>query len=220
MYWECSPLFTGFQDFARLAVDLVPGRHPLRGLAHLQRAVQLLHAGVDEPPAEGGVVRRLRAARERAVRLPHHPRGPCHALDPAGDHHLGAARLDLVRRRDRRLHAGAAEPVDRLARHLDGEAGQQQAHTRHVAVVLAGLVGAAEHHVVDLVGPDARALDRLPDHQSGQVVRPDVLQLAAVPAHRRARRRHDHRLAQLGHVNSLLCNKHQGRRKQGLRPSV
>ena len=51
------------------------------------------------------------------------------------------------------------EPHSRLTvepGHLLGQAGQQQRHARDVAVVLAGLVGAAEDHVVDRRPVDRR----------------------------------------------------------------
>src|SRR5665213_2015966 len=51
-----------------------------------------------------------------------------------------------------RVEPGSAEPVERLAGNRVRHAGQQQRHARHVAVVLAGLVGAAEIDFIDL-GP-------------------------------------------------------------------
>ncbi len=54
--------------------------------------------------------------------------------------------------------ASMPEPQRRLIvvpGHADRQAREQQAHARDVAVVLAGLVGAAEDHVVDGVPVDA-----------------------------------------------------------------
>ena len=48
-----------------------------------------------------------------------------------------------------RLQPRAAEAIDGLARDLDGQPGQQGRHAGHVAVVLAGAVGVAQHDVVD-----------------------------------------------------------------------
>ena len=47
------------------------------------------------------------------------------------------------------VQAGTAQAVNGAGRHFLWQPGQQAAHARHVAVVFAGLVGAAEHHVVD-----------------------------------------------------------------------
>ena len=50
------------------------------------------------------------------------------------------------------LEARCAEPVHGHARNLDRQAREEEAHAGDVAVVLAGLVGAAENHVIDAVG--------------------------------------------------------------------
>ena len=59
------------------------------------------------------------------------------------------AGLDGARRGADGVHARAAQPVQRGARNPDRQAGEQAGHARDVAVVLAGLVGAAEDHVGD-----------------------------------------------------------------------
>ena len=182
--------------FARHLVLL---RDTLRGLPHLQRAIHLGHLRVDQAPAQRGVVRRLRAARKRPVGLGHHPRRAGHALDAARDDDVGGARLDLARRGDGRLHSRAAQAVDGLPRYLDRKPRQQERHARDVAVVLAGAVGAAEDDVFDLGRFDMSALTHLLEDDRGEVIRADVLQLAAVPPHRRARGRNDNGLTKLGH---------------------
>ena len=58
-----------------------------------------------------------------------------------------------------RLQPRAAQPVDGLPADLDREAGEEQRHARHVAVVLAGLVGAAQDDVLDERRVDAGAID-------------------------------------------------------------
>ena len=63
----------------------------------------------------------------------------------------------------------AAQPVHRHARDRDGQPGQQRAHARDVAVVLAGLVGAAEEDLVDRAG-SGRCARRRRDDVGGQVV--------------------------------------------------
>src|SRR5205814_2303906 len=92
------------------------------------------------------------------------------------------------------LHARAAQAVHGLAWDLDRKAGEQQRHARHVAVVLARLVGAAEDDVIDVFGLDASATDRLPEGDRRQVVWTHVLQLTAISPHRRARGGDDYRL--------------------------
>ena len=119
-----------------------------------------------------------------------------HRLHAAGHEHVAVADHDRVGGRVDRLEAGAAQPVDGLAGDLDGEAGQQAGHARHVAVVLAGLVGAAEDHVVDAGGVDAGLGHSGPDGQRGQVVGAHGAQRAAVAADGRAHGGDDPRLAQ------------------------
>ncbi len=52
-----------------------------------------------------------------------------------------------------------------------GKPGEQRAHARDVAVVLAGLVGAAEQHVVDRRRVGAGAAHDLADDDRAQIVR-------------------------------------------------
>ena len=66
-----------------------------------------------------------------------------HRFDAAGDGELDLAGADRARGGADRLHARGAQPVERRARHAVRQAGEQQRHARDVAVVLAGLVGAA-----------------------------------------------------------------------------
>jgi hypothetical protein len=47
------------------------------------------------------------------------------------------------------IHARTAQAVDRGAGHFDRQAGEQAGHARDVAVVFAGLVGAAVDDVFD-----------------------------------------------------------------------
>jgi len=54
------------------------------------------------------------------------------------------ARLDGARRRATASMPEAAQAVDGGAAHFGRQAGQQRRHARHVAVVFAGLVGAAK----------------------------------------------------------------------------
>jgi len=70
--------------------------------------------------------------------------------------------------------AAGAQAVHRHAADAVGQPGQQRSHAGHVAVVLAGLVGAAEVHLFYFVGVNARAGDDLFDDQGGQVIGPHV----------------------------------------------
>lgn len=117
------------------------------GLRHRVDAVLLLHQRVDEAPADGGVLDLL-AAPEGAIGLAHHVRRARHRLDAAGDGQLHLAAGDGAERRADGVHPRGAEAVEGDAGHALRQTGQQQRHARHVTVVLAGLVGAAEEHLV------------------------------------------------------------------------
>ena len=88
-----------------------------------------------------------------------------------------AARVD-------RLQPGAAQPVDGQAADLDREAGEEHRHPGDVAVVLAGLVGAAEDDVLDERRVDAGAIDDGAQHERGEVVGADAGERAAVATDR------------------------------------
>ncbi len=67
------------------------------------------------------------------------------------------------------------------------KAGEQAGHSGEVAIVLAGLVGAAEDDVVQLVPIDIRvALNEGPDRNGGEIVGADVGKASAVAADRGA----------------------------------
>ena len=90
------------------------------------------------------------------------------------------------------LIACRPDPHSRLTvwpRDVDRQAGEQPCHARHVAVVLAGLVGAAEDHVLDQVRLHAGSLHRGLDRQRREVVRADRGERAAVAADRAYGRR-------------------------------
>ncbi len=70
---------------------------------------------------------------------------------------------------------------------LHGQPGEQGGHAGDIAVVLAGLVGAAEDDLVDGVGGDAGLpLEQCPEDVRGEVVGTDAGQGAAVATDRRA----------------------------------
>jgi hypothetical protein len=130
------------------AGDLQFRRRVLRRVRHGVGAVELFHQRIDEAPADGGV-ENLRIAREGRIGLAHDEGRARHALDAAGDHQLGVAGADGARRAADGIHARAAQAVDRGAGHRRAAGRKEQGHARDVAVVLAGLVGAAVDDVVD-----------------------------------------------------------------------
>jgi hypothetical protein len=123
------------------------------------------------------------AAREGAIGLGHDERRAAHALDAAGDDQIVVAAQDGAGGVADGFQARGAEPVDRHARHLDRIAGQQQGHAGDVAVVLAGLVGAAQDHFVDgreVEAGIARGQGLQRDRR--QVIGPHLRQGAAIAA--------------------------------------
>ena len=149
-----------------LAADPVALGDVLAGLAHrLGRDAQLGHPRVDEAPAQRRVVHRLLAARQAALGLADHPGRPAHRLDPAGEVEVALAELDRAGGGVDRLQARGAEAVDGRPGDAAGQAGEQRRHPRHVAVVLARLVGGAEVDVGDPLGVDAGALDHGADRR-------------------------------------------------------
>jgi hypothetical protein len=86
-----------------------------------------------------------------------------------------------------RAHPRRAQAVDRLAGHGDGQPREQRGHARDVAVVLARLVGAAEHHVghARRVEPGV-AREQGADAVGGEVVGARLGERAADAADRRA----------------------------------
>ncbi len=95
------------------------------------------------------------------------------------------AALDRARGDADRVEARSAQAVDGRAGDLDRQSGEQQRHAGDVAVVLAGLVGAAVEHVVDRLPVDAGiALHQRLDGQRGEVVGADGRERAAVAAER------------------------------------
>ena len=72
---------------------------------------------------------------------------------------------------------------------VSGKPGEQQRHARDVAVVLAGLIGAAEEHFVEARPINLGvARDQRPDRSRGEIVGAHLGERAAVAADRGARR--------------------------------
>ena len=156
----------------------------LAGLAHRLGREQLLELRVCETPAERRVVERTIAARERLLGLRRHERRAAHRLLAARDEEIAVARDHGMARADDGGETGGAEPIDGHACGRLGKPSEECGHPRDVAVVLAGLVGGAEPDVLDLLCGDARARDRLADHQRREIVGPDAGKRTAVTADR------------------------------------
>ena len=90
------------------------------------------------------------------------------------------------------------ERVDEVVFGAANQAGEDNRNVARMAVLLAGLVGVAEHDLVDARRVEP-ALRQRPHRVGRQVVRPDAGQRAAVAAERRAHRVVDERLS---HVRS------------------
>ena len=150
-----------------------------------------MEAWIHEAPTNGGVDELAIAAFEAALRLQRDERCTAHALHAARDHDLGITYGDGVRCGGERLQARTAESVHRLPWHLNGIAGNEERHARHVAVVFARLISAAQDHVVDGGGVDtAPGNDRF-EHGGGKVVGANASERAAVATEGGAQRLND-----------------------------
>ncbi len=132
----------------RFAFDLEIHRHVLGRFRHGVHTVLRLHEFVHKTPADGGVIDRV-AAREGALGLGHHKGCAAHAFDSTGNHQSSLTGFDGASCRAHRIQPRAAQTVECAAGHFLRQTCQQCAHARHVAVVFAGLVGAAVEHVGD-----------------------------------------------------------------------
>ena len=132
------------------------------------------------------------AARERGVGLRRDERRAAHRLDATRDEEVSVPGDHGMAGADDGRKAGRAEAVHRDAPDRVRQAGEQRGEARHVAVVLARLVRAAEPDVLDLSRRNARPLDGGRHGQRREVVRADAREAAAVAAHRRPDRREDH----------------------------
>ena len=101
------------------------------------------------------------------------------------------------------LGPGAAESVHGDGRHLLGQPREQERHARHVAVVLAGLVREPNQTSSISPGRNARARDRLGDHERRQIVRPLARERAAVAPDRRAHGRDEDDAARLTAADAI-----------------
>src|SRR5262249_26807370 len=90
-----------------------------------------------------------------------------------------------------RVEAGAAETVDGRPADRLGQPREQRSHPRDVAVVLARLIRATEHDVLDPLTRDTRTRNNRADDERREVVRPHGRQRAAEAADARAHRPDD-----------------------------
>src|SRR5262249_41217206 len=125
--------------------------------------------------------------------------------DAAGDRKVDLAAADPARGIADGVEAGGAEPVDGDTRDRIGDAREQERHARDVAVVLAGLVGAAEHDLVEHGPVDlAVALEERPDRNRGEIVGADLGERAAIAPDRGSHRVADEHIAQSAHGALLM----------------
>ena len=124
------------------------GRHVFRRLRHGIHTVQCLHLRVNKTPADGRVFH-FHGTAERAFGFTHHERRTRHALYAARNHQLRFTTFNRPRRHADGIKAGAAKTVDGATRYRLRQPGQQQRHTRDVAVIFPGLIGAAINHIVN-----------------------------------------------------------------------
>ena len=123
-----------------------------------------------------------------------------HVLDAAADRHVVDAGGHERRGEVDRLLGGPALAVDRGGGGLDGQAGLEPGVAADVEGLLAELLDAAGHDVLDLGGVDPRAVDELGVGGRQEVGRVGVLVdalLRMTAADRGANRLDDHYLAAL-----------------------
>jgi hypothetical protein len=169
-----------------LARDGVLRHEVLRRLTHLLEGEELPHLGVREAPAEGGVEDRRVADGESHVGLLHGEGRAAHALDAAGEADVAVPHADGARGLHHSFEPRGAEAVEGHGRHGLRQPGEQHAHARDVAVVLARLVRAAGVGLVDGVVRHAGAADGLAEDVGEQVVGAHGRQPAADAADGRA----------------------------------
>src|SRR6185437_708677 len=106
---------------AGLAADLVVAGEVVGGLDHPGNDAEAADRLAHHPAAGEAVVHRHRAGPGPVAHVEGVVFDVAHALDAAGDDHVGRAGLNHHRRVDHRLQAGAAAAVELVAGRLDGE---------------------------------------------------------------------------------------------------
>ena len=106
-----------------------------------------MHERIHKSPADGGV-EDLRLTLKRRRGFAHHERRTGHGFDATGDQQIAIPGPDGARRKANGIQTGAAQAVNGGAGYRLRQPGQQRRHARHVAVILPGLIRAAEDHVI------------------------------------------------------------------------
>ncbi len=91
--------------------------------------------------------------------------GAAHALGAGADGDIDVAQQDVLRGRDDRLQARAAQAVHGEAGRSDGKAGLDGGHARDVHVARFAVHDVAEHHVADARRVDLGARDGFLDRE-------------------------------------------------------
>ena len=193
------------------ARDLVFLGHVLSGLGHGVDAVLRLEQRIDEPPAQRRVVD-LGAPLESLLCLSHDQGRARHRFDAPGDGKFRLAAADGARRIADGVEPGRTQPIERHARNGLGQTRQQQRHARHVAAVLAGLIGAAKHDLVQRQPVHlGMALDQRLDRRRGKVVGAHLGERAAISADWRAHAIAKKHVPRVCHVQTRYHRPHMRR---------
>ena len=176
-------LRTGSERICLLAGDLVVTGEVVGGFRHRVGAVAAFDLGVREARADRRI-ENPHVAAVGAFRLRHDKGRPAHALDTAGDEHVALAAGDLLGGDRDRIEAAAAIALQHRAWHLDRQPGDQRGMARDAAAVLAALIAAADHDILDLVGRKAALGDDLGNDAREHVVGPHLGERAGMPAER------------------------------------
>ena len=152
----------------RLAADLIVARQIVGGLDHAADHAEALDWLAHDPAAGQAVVHRHRAGPRALAHVGGVVLGVAHALDAAGDHHIGHAGLHHHRRIDHGLQAGPAAAVELVAGDLDRQTGRQRRIACDAGRLAVG-VALGEDHVVDLLRIDPCALDQRLEHHRAEL---------------------------------------------------
>ena len=134
--------------------DMPLRSHVLSGLGHRIGAVHRLHVGVDKAPAQGRVGN-LRRAGECCLRLGEDKRCARHGLYAARDRKVHVPARDGASGCSHGVQTRAAQAIQRNAWNGLRQAGEQQSHAGHVAIIFSGLIGTTQEDLVELGPIDA-----------------------------------------------------------------
>ncbi len=101
------------------------------------------------------------------------------------------------------MHSAAAQAIHRERRCLDRDTGPQANVARAVERISGGLLGVAEHNVIEFLGIKPGAFDRTLTGDGAQFLGGKVLQLAAVAAKGRARPADDSDVSRFQHGDRM-----------------